>query len=162
MSSSVNSGKSARSSSTRIPPARYSSTSRTVIRIPRMHGCPLRFPGSMVMRCARSILEAYPPSNARSTQCVRLLQRFQECLQSGGVLIDGGARTAQPNVARLVAVIHDHPDHAVIVFQLFLRFRIERPFAIFPGTGDVEHVDGCTLHALDLPHLGTVGLRFPI
>lgn len=36
---------------TDIPPARYSSTSRTVIRSPRMHGCPLRLPGSIVIRC---------------------------------------------------------------------------------------------------------------
>jgi hypothetical protein len=49
MSSGVSSGKSANTSSTVIPPARYSSTSRTVSRIPRMQGWPLRLPGSTVM-----------------------------------------------------------------------------------------------------------------
>jgi hypothetical protein len=57
----VSSGKSASNSGTLIPPARYSSTSRTVIRIPRMHGWLLRLPGSMVMRCVKSIWEVYPP-----------------------------------------------------------------------------------------------------
>jgi hypothetical protein len=32
-----------------IPPARYSNTSVTVIRKPRMHGLPLRLSGSIVM-----------------------------------------------------------------------------------------------------------------
>jgi hypothetical protein len=41
----VSSGKSASTSCTLIPPARYSRTSRTVIRMPRMHGWPLRLPG---------------------------------------------------------------------------------------------------------------------
>src|SRR5436190_18849692 len=50
MSSLVRSGKSARMSSMDMPPARYSSTSWTVMRIPRMHGWPLRLPGSMVIR----------------------------------------------------------------------------------------------------------------
>src|SRR6267378_7401503 len=50
ISSAVRSGKSARISSTDIPPARYSRTSRTVIRSPRMHGWPLRLPGSIVMK----------------------------------------------------------------------------------------------------------------
>src|SRR5260370_26463096 len=51
MSSAVKSGKSARISSGDMPPARYSRTSCTVMRSPRMHGCPLRLSGSMVMRC---------------------------------------------------------------------------------------------------------------
>ena len=48
-SSSVSSGKSAKISGMLIPPARYSSTSITVIRMPLMDGLPLRFPGSIVI-----------------------------------------------------------------------------------------------------------------
>src|SRR5690606_1693931 len=49
-SSMVRSGKSPRISSGVIPPARYSSTSVTVIRVPRIVGFPLRTAGSIVMR----------------------------------------------------------------------------------------------------------------
>jgi hypothetical protein len=61
MSSTVSSGKSARISASVIPDARYSSTSETVIRSPRIHGFPLRFPGSTVMRLAKveSIAQVY-------------------------------------------------------------------------------------------------------
>src|SRR6516164_2032500 len=59
MSSTVSSGKSRRTSSTLIPPARYSSTSRTVIRMPRIQGWPPRLPGSTVMNCSKSIALAY-------------------------------------------------------------------------------------------------------
>lgn len=54
MSSLVSSGKSARMSASVMPEARYSSTSETVIRSPRMHGFPLRLPGSTVMRLRSS------------------------------------------------------------------------------------------------------------
>ena len=50
MSSSVNSGKSARICACVIPEARYSRTSVTVIRMPRMQGLPPRLPGEAVMR----------------------------------------------------------------------------------------------------------------
>lgn len=49
ISSCVKSGKSSKISSSVIPPAKYSSTSCTVIRKPRIHGCPLRLPGSIVI-----------------------------------------------------------------------------------------------------------------
>jgi len=49
MSSRVSSGKSFKISSAVMPEARYSSTSETVILIPRMQGLPLLFPGSIVM-----------------------------------------------------------------------------------------------------------------
>src|SRR5258705_13873900 len=45
MSSRVRSGKSLRISSSVIPPARYSSRSYTVMRVPLMHGLPLRTVG---------------------------------------------------------------------------------------------------------------------
>ena len=45
----VNSGKSWMTSSMLMPEAKYSSTSCTVIRMDRIHGFPLRFPGSIVM-----------------------------------------------------------------------------------------------------------------
>jgi hypothetical protein len=48
MSSEVRSGKSASISASDMPDARYSSTSYTVMRSPRMHGLPPRFPGSIV------------------------------------------------------------------------------------------------------------------
>ena len=38
--------------------ARYSSTSRTVIRKPRMHACPLRLSGSSVIKCEYSIIQS--------------------------------------------------------------------------------------------------------
>lgn len=47
-SSEVRSGKSASISTSDMPAARYSSTSYTVMRSPRMHGLPPRFPGSIV------------------------------------------------------------------------------------------------------------------
>lgn len=53
ISSAVKSGKSARISSSDIPPARYSRISVTVIRVPRITGLPLRMPGSITIR-ARS------------------------------------------------------------------------------------------------------------
>lgn len=46
--SSFDSGKSASTSSTDMPEARYSSTSVTVMRSPRAHGFPPRLPGSSV------------------------------------------------------------------------------------------------------------------
>lgn len=49
MSSAVRSGKSETISSVDIPPAKYSSTSETVMRNPRMQGLPLLLPGSIVM-----------------------------------------------------------------------------------------------------------------
>lgn len=49
MSSRVSSGKSRMISTADIPDARDSSTSETVMRIPRMHGFPPRLPGSMLM-----------------------------------------------------------------------------------------------------------------
>ena len=49
MSSLVRSGKSWRISDSVIPDARYSRTSETVIRKPRIQGFPLRFPASMVI-----------------------------------------------------------------------------------------------------------------
>ena len=55
-----------------IPDARYSSTSETVIRSPRIEGFPLRFPGSTVMRLARlaSINSAYGAgANAAKPVC---------------------------------------------------------------------------------------------
>jgi hypothetical protein len=48
MSSRVKSGNSSRISVSDMPEARYSSTSYTVIRSPRMQGFPLRLPGSIV------------------------------------------------------------------------------------------------------------------
>jgi hypothetical protein len=58
---SVNSGKSATMSSALIPPARYSSTSCTVMRVPRKHGLPLRTPGrtsiSVMWSTADTLLE---------------------------------------------------------------------------------------------------------
>lgn len=59
MSSSVSSGKSSTISCGVIPPARYSSTSCTVIRRPRMIGLPLRLPGSIVMTLRQSTVEVY-------------------------------------------------------------------------------------------------------
>lgn len=58
MSSSVRSGKSATISWGVIPAARYSKTSRTVMRRPRMQAWPLRLSDSMVMRCEWSITQA--------------------------------------------------------------------------------------------------------
>jgi len=54
MSSDERSGKSATISASVMPEARYSRTSETVIRNPRMQGLPLRLPGSTVMRFKRS------------------------------------------------------------------------------------------------------------
>jgi len=55
MSSLVRSGKSAKISSSLIPPAKYSSTSYTVMRVLLMHGFPLPTPGVTVMRSCQSI-----------------------------------------------------------------------------------------------------------
>ena len=49
ISSRVRSGKSLRISFSDMPEARYSRTSYTVIRSPRIHGFPPRFPGSIVI-----------------------------------------------------------------------------------------------------------------
>ena len=49
MSYKVRSGNSLRISCWLIPEARYSSTSVTVMRVPRMQGCPLRLSGSRVI-----------------------------------------------------------------------------------------------------------------
>ena len=51
ISSRFRSEKSARISSSDMPDARYSRTSYTVMRRPRMHGFPPRLPGSSVMTC---------------------------------------------------------------------------------------------------------------
>ena len=59
MSSRSRSGKSARISASVIPDAKYSRTSYTVIRRPRMHGFPPLLPGSRVMRFKRFIPSGY-------------------------------------------------------------------------------------------------------
>src|SRR2546425_7048121 len=59
MSSRVRSGKSRRMSSSLMPDAMYSRTSDTVIRKPRMHGLPPRFPGSIVIRDRQSTRSRY-------------------------------------------------------------------------------------------------------
>src|SRR5204863_7395590 len=59
MSSRVKSGKSRRISSSLIPDARYSRTSVTVTRRPRMQGFPPRLPGSTVIRERQSMSQDY-------------------------------------------------------------------------------------------------------
>src|SRR5437773_8735430 len=59
MSSRVKSGKSRRISSSLIPDARYSRTSVTVTRRPRMQGFPPRLPGSTVIRERQSMAQDY-------------------------------------------------------------------------------------------------------
>src|SRR5437899_10635035 len=59
MSSRIKSGKSRRMSSSLMPDAMYSRTSDTVIRKPRMHGLPPRFPGSIVIRDRQSTRSRY-------------------------------------------------------------------------------------------------------
>jgi len=59
MSSRVKSGKSRRISSSLIPDARYSRTSLTVIRRPRMQGFPPRLPDSTVIRERQSMAQDY-------------------------------------------------------------------------------------------------------
>src|SRR5437762_698282 len=59
MSSRVKSGKSRRISPSLIPDARYSRTSVTVIRRPRMQGFPPRLPGSTVIRERQSMAQDY-------------------------------------------------------------------------------------------------------
>ena len=59
MSSRVRSGKSARNLSSVIPEARYSRTSYTVIRNPRIQGLPPRFSGSMEMRSRYIMAKTY-------------------------------------------------------------------------------------------------------
>src|SRR5882672_7843352 len=59
MSSRARSGKSLRISSSVIPPARYSSTSYTVMRVPLMHGFPLRTAGLTEIRSCHAMAELY-------------------------------------------------------------------------------------------------------
>ena len=72
MSSAVRSGKSARIWASVMPPARYSSTSYTVMRVPLMQGFPLRTPGLTVMRsCQRSMaIRVAPLANDASAPCL--------------------------------------------------------------------------------------------
>src|SRR5712691_362596 len=65
MSSRVRSGKSRRISSSLIPDARYSKTSVTVIRRPRMQGLPPRLPGSKVIRERQSMAARVEPAGRR-------------------------------------------------------------------------------------------------
>jgi hypothetical protein len=76
ISSLVSSGKSAKISASVMPEARYSRTSETVIRSPRIQGFPLRLPGSTVMRSSSSdaIQLVYDglPATAKPLTCRRL------------------------------------------------------------------------------------------
>src|SRR5712664_3589857 len=65
MSSRIKSGKSRRISSSLIPDARYSKTSVTVIRRPRMQGLPPRLPGSKVIRERQSMAARVGPAARR-------------------------------------------------------------------------------------------------
>ena len=74
ISSLVSSGKSARISASVMPEARYSRTSDTVIRSPRIHGFPLRLPGSTVMRsnssdAISSVYDGHPATAKRQKRC---------------------------------------------------------------------------------------------
>src|SRR5438876_12292839 len=59
ISSRVRSGKSFRISSSLIPPARYSRTSYTVIRVPLTHGLPLRTAGFIKIRSCQFMRRLY-------------------------------------------------------------------------------------------------------
>src|SRR5271166_6434373 len=59
MSSRVRSAKSLRISSSVIPPARYSSTSYTVMRVPLIQGLPLRTAGFTEIRSCHMIVGLY-------------------------------------------------------------------------------------------------------
>ena len=74
MSSRVRSGKSLRISSSLIPEARYSKTSYTVIRRPRMQGFPPRFSGSMVMRFFQSMISRVAWGTAKIKAAIGSLQ----------------------------------------------------------------------------------------
>ncbi len=74
ISSCVSSGKSRSISCGVIPPARYSRTSCTVILIPRMHGLPLRLPGSIVMIFVESTSYRLSP-NVRKVNSVQSVFR---------------------------------------------------------------------------------------
>jgi len=55
MCSDLTSGKSARMSASPMPPARYSSTSETVMLVPAICGLPLRMAGSITMKSCQDI-----------------------------------------------------------------------------------------------------------
>jgi hypothetical protein len=76
MSSRVSSEKSVSISSSDMPPARYSRTSWTVMRIPRMHGLPLRLPSSIVMMPVYSTGKEYPMRASRQFQLARKAGRL--------------------------------------------------------------------------------------
>lgn len=69
MSSDASSGKSFKTCWSDLSAARYSETSRTVIRIPRMHSLPLRLPGSIVMILEQSRV----PGGFSDAEVARLL-----------------------------------------------------------------------------------------
>ena len=75
MSSRVRSGKSWRIWSSVMPEARYSRTSETVIRMPRMQGLPLRLPGSMLIRERQSMPLKVRP-RPRRVNDVHMLDRI--------------------------------------------------------------------------------------
>jgi Transposase IS116/IS110/IS902 family len=60
MSSRVRSGKSPRICSSVMPPARYSSTSYTAMRVPLIQGLPLRTAGFTVIRSSQPMTEILP------------------------------------------------------------------------------------------------------
>src|SRR2546422_671375 len=62
ISSRVRSGKSLRIASSVIPPARYSSTSYTVMRVPLIQGFPLRTAGFTETRSCHAMVKFVPPS----------------------------------------------------------------------------------------------------
>src|SRR5439155_11911897 len=73
ISSRVRSGKSFRISSSLIPPARYSRTSYTVIRVPLTHGLPLRTAGFIKIRSCQFMRGLYPVVKDRGFATLREL-----------------------------------------------------------------------------------------
>src|SRR5579864_7422370 len=71
MSSRVRSGKSLRIASSVIPPARYSSTSYTVMRVPLIQGFPERTAGFTEIRSCQTMARLYSSCGSRVERAVR-------------------------------------------------------------------------------------------
>ena len=100
MSSRARSSKSAKMSSSLMPPARYSSTSYTVIRVPLTHGFPPRTERSTVIRSCQLITGLYVSRRARVLSGEEAQKRCDR-LGWAAVIIDLGLRHRAVNVARM-------------------------------------------------------------
>src|SRR5262245_40832773 len=117
------------------------------------------------MRCWPGCSGAWPRRGSRKSAAPPrtrlLLHRLEPFLEPVVVLRDHLGRPAETDMGRFVLHHDDSQDRPPAVAAFFSRFRIVRPFAIFPGAADIENVNGCSAR-FEFGNFGHIVDRFSL